>query len=175
MESDQFKVFNQLYVANGPSVVTGHGSSWQKIRAGRRSPLVDTRPSPPQDLIQCLCGMKDINRGIFLGSMVCTQPHRHDKGVLTSISAVRIAQVCVIFKLPKHVGLYPHPLVYIKWFTLLHHHDPVSGQFVVTRSTHNHQRNMSVISADRFTHPCHLQPSVEGTTVWIGCLTMCLK
>jgi len=32
-ESDQFEVFNQLYVANGPSMVTGHGSSWQKIRA----------------------------------------------------------------------------------------------------------------------------------------------
>jgi len=93
--------------------------------------------------------MKDINRGIFLGSMVCTQPHRHDEGVLTSISAVRIAQVRVIFKLPKHVGLYPHPLAYVEWFTSLRRRDPVSGQFVVTRSTRNHQRNVSVISADR--------------------------
>ena len=33
VESDQFDVFNQLYVASGPSMVTGHGSSWQRIRA----------------------------------------------------------------------------------------------------------------------------------------------
>ena len=33
MESDQFDVFNQLYVKIEPSVVTGHDSSWQKIRA----------------------------------------------------------------------------------------------------------------------------------------------
>jgi len=33
MESDQFDVFNQLYVASRPSVVTGHGSSWQRIHA----------------------------------------------------------------------------------------------------------------------------------------------
>ena len=33
MESDQFDVFNQLYVKIEPSMVTGHDSSWQKIRA----------------------------------------------------------------------------------------------------------------------------------------------
>ena len=32
-ESDRFEVFNQLYMANGPSMVTGHSSSWHKIRA----------------------------------------------------------------------------------------------------------------------------------------------
>jgi len=33
MESDRFNVFNQLYLASGPSVVTGHSRSWQKIHA----------------------------------------------------------------------------------------------------------------------------------------------
>ena len=51
---------------------------------------------------------------------------------------MRITQVCVIFKLPEHLGLYPHPLAYVEWFTSLRHRDPVSGQFVITRSTHNH-------------------------------------
>lgn len=32
-ESDQFDIFHQLYVASGPSVVTRHSSSWQKIHA----------------------------------------------------------------------------------------------------------------------------------------------
>ncbi|KIM63193.1 hypothetical protein SCLCIDRAFT_63513, partial [Scleroderma citrinum Foug A] len=50
-----------------------------------------------------------------------------------------------------------HPLAYVEWFTSLHRRDPVSGQFIITHSTHNHQHNVSVISAHRFTHPCHLQ------------------
>ena len=33
VESDQFDVFNHLYVENSASVVTGHGSSWQNICA----------------------------------------------------------------------------------------------------------------------------------------------
>jgi len=89
--------------------------------------------------------------------MVSTRPHRCDERALTSISAIRIAQVHVIFKLPEHLGLYPHPLAYVEWFTSLRCRDPLSGQFVVTRSMCNHRRNVSVISADRFAHPCHLQ------------------
>ena len=33
VESDQFDVFDHLYVENSASVVAGHGSSWQKICA----------------------------------------------------------------------------------------------------------------------------------------------
>lgn len=119
--------------------------------------LVDARPSPLQDLIQHSCGTKVISEGIFLGPMVCIPPQRHEECVLMSNSVVRIVQVCIIFKLPEHLGLYPHPLVYVEWFTSLCHRDPVSGQFIVTCSTRNHQCNVSVISAHRFTHPCHLQ------------------
>jgi len=74
-----------------------------------------------------------------------------------SISAIHITQVHVIFKLPEHLGLYPHPLAYVEWFTSPRCCNPLSGQFIVTRLTHNHWRNVSVISADRFAHPCHLQ------------------
>ncbi|KIM65169.1 hypothetical protein SCLCIDRAFT_68842, partial [Scleroderma citrinum Foug A] len=45
-----------------------------------------------------------------------------------------VAQVCVVFKLPSHLGLYLHPLVYIEWFMLLHCCDPISGHFIVTHS-----------------------------------------
>ena len=77
--------------------------------------------------------------------------------MLTSISAIRVAQVCVIFKLLSHLGLYLHPLVYIEWFMLLHCCDPISGHFIVTHSMHNHRCNVSVISVDHITRPCHLQ------------------
>jgi len=33
MEMDQFDIYNQLYVASGPSMVTRHDSGWQKICA----------------------------------------------------------------------------------------------------------------------------------------------
>ena len=33
VETDRFDVYNQLYVASRPSMVTGHDSGWQKIRA----------------------------------------------------------------------------------------------------------------------------------------------
>jgi len=33
VESDQINVFSWLYVESVPSMVTGHGSVWQKIRA----------------------------------------------------------------------------------------------------------------------------------------------
>jgi len=89
--------------------------------------------------------------------MVRTWSHRLIECALTSILVVCIAQVCIIFKLPEHIGHFPHPLAYVEWFTSLHCRDPVSGQFVVTRSMHNHQCNVLVISADCFTHPCHLQ------------------
>ena len=74
-----------------------------------------------------------------------------------SLQVIRIAQVCVIFKLPEHLRLYPHLLAYIEWFTLLRHRNPISGQFIITHLMCNHRRNVSVISADRFALPCHLQ------------------
>ena len=89
--------------------------------------------------------------------MVCTRPHQCSECVLTSLSVIHIAQVCVIFKLPDHLGLYLHPLAYIKWFMSLHCRDLISGQFIVTRLMRNRQRNMSVISIDHIMWPCHLQ------------------
>ncbi|KIO00550.1 hypothetical protein M404DRAFT_152471, partial [Pisolithus tinctorius Marx 270] len=67
------------------------------------------------------------------------------------------AQVQVIFKLPDYFGNYPHPLVYIEWFTVLHCHDPASGLYIVTCSTCHHCPNVVIISADCIVHACHLQ------------------
>ncbi|KIM56488.1 hypothetical protein SCLCIDRAFT_58180, partial [Scleroderma citrinum Foug A] len=50
-----------------------------------------------------------------------------------------------------------HPLAYVEWFTSLHRCNPISGQFIITCLMHNHQCNVSVISIDCFTCPCHLQ------------------
>jgi len=70
---------------------------------------------------------------------------------------MRIAQVHIIFKLPDHLGVYPHPLAYVEWFTALRHREPISGQYIVTCSMRNHRPNVSVISVDQLARPCHLQ------------------
>ncbi|KAI5987995.1 hypothetical protein EDC04DRAFT_2588942, partial [Pisolithus marmoratus] len=69
------------------------------------------------------------------------------------------AQVHVIFKLPDHFGIYPHPLTYIKWFTSLHRHDTLTGLYLVNHSTQNCHPNVSVVSVNFFVHACHLQGS----------------
>ncbi|KIM61751.1 hypothetical protein SCLCIDRAFT_25557 [Scleroderma citrinum Foug A] len=138
-ELDLFDLFNQLYIKRDPSVVTGHGSSWQKVHA---------------KLKVTACGHKPESPARFDTAFMW------DEGLQPTVlgpDVIRIAQVHVIFKLPEHLRLYPHLLAYIKWFTSLRRHDPVSGQFVITRSTHNHWRNVSVISANHFARPCHLQ------------------
>jgi len=55
----------------------------------------------------------------------------------TGLQAICITQVCIIFKLPGHLGHYPHPLAYVEWFMVLHQHEPISR------------------------HPLHAQPSVQ--------------
>ncbi|KAI6021357.1 hypothetical protein BKA83DRAFT_4055398, partial [Pisolithus microcarpus] len=68
-----------------------------------------------------------------------------------------VAQVCIIFKLPDHLGSNPHPLAYVEWFTTLIHHDPITGLYVVSCSTCNCCPNVVVVGVDHFVHVCHLQ------------------
>ena len=133
--------------------------SGKRYMPGQRSLPMVARLNPPHDSIWHLCGTKDIKDLFFLGVIVSTWHHCRIECVLTNIwlQAMCIAQVHVIFKLPDHLRVYPHPLAYVEWFTSLRRCDPISGQFVITRSTHNHQPNVSVISIDHFVRPCHLQ------------------
>ncbi|KIM55951.1 hypothetical protein SCLCIDRAFT_29991 [Scleroderma citrinum Foug A] len=140
VELDRFNIFSRLYVESMPSVVTGHGSVWQKISA---RPKVAAR------------GRKASSPARFDTAFVWDEGHQ--QSFFSARDAIRIAQVRAIFKLPDHLRHYPHPLAYVEWFTSLHHHEPISGQFLVTCSTRNHRHNVSVISIDRFACPCHLQ------------------
>ncbi|KAG0694509.1 hypothetical protein DFH29DRAFT_784098, partial [Suillus ampliporus] len=48
---------------------------------------------------------------------------------------VRVAQVRVIFTLPRQFGTYSRALAYIEWFTPSRELDPFSGLHQVSRST----------------------------------------
>ncbi|KIK25343.1 hypothetical protein PISMIDRAFT_66540, partial [Pisolithus microcarpus 441] len=122
MRSDRFDVYNYLYVTTCPSVISGHGRSFQKIRA---SPKIASR------------GQKAETAARF-DTVFVTDEERPCTNALTSLcQGMQLAQVRVVFKLPEVFGTFPHPLAYVEWFTTLQRRDPVSSLFIVTRSTRN--------------------------------------
>ncbi|KAI9438407.1 hypothetical protein F5148DRAFT_960487, partial [Russula earlei] len=46
-----------------------------------------------------------------------------------------LARIHVIFKLPKHLGAFPHPLAYIHWFRPFTNMDPTTHMHQVVLST----------------------------------------
>src|ERR1700683_779913 len=76
--------------------------------------------------------------------------------------ALRVAQVQVLFKLPPQFGTFPHPLVYVEWFTPLHDPEPIIGMYKISRSTHNHRRNAAVVSVSDIMEDSHLSVFVRG-------------
>ncbi|KAI6035796.1 hypothetical protein EDC04DRAFT_2604796 [Pisolithus marmoratus] len=112
---DWFDVYNQLYIETGPSSITGHGLCLQKIHASPKVTVHGHKAEIPTH---------------FDTAFMLEEDHQHIQVLV--LSAVQIAQVHIIFKLPDHLGPYPHPLTYVKWFTALHHHDPVTACAVDT-------------------------------------------
>ncbi|KAJ7063849.1 hypothetical protein C8F01DRAFT_1274678 [Mycena amicta] len=72
------------------------------------------------------------------------------------VEGLRIGQVRCIFLLPAHYGAYQHPLAYIEWFTRFTRVDPVTGMYIVQRSSKNLRRNAAVVSTERLVRACHL-------------------
>ncbi|KAG1890067.1 hypothetical protein F4604DRAFT_2003912 [Suillus subluteus] len=73
---------------------------------------------------------------------------------------VRVAQVHVIFTLPRQFGTYSRALAYIEWFTPFRLPDPSSRLLQVSRSTRHLRRNAAVIHIDEIVRPCHLIPKM---------------
>ncbi|KAK0476283.1 hypothetical protein EDD18DRAFT_1385437 [Armillaria luteobubalina] len=72
---------------------------------------------------------------------------------------LHVGQVRVIFNLPEQLGMFPHPLAYIEWFTPLHKLDNRVGMFKVQRSTHSGQRlRASIIPVTYISRSCQLSP-----------------
>ncbi|KAI5996640.1 hypothetical protein EDC04DRAFT_2872365 [Pisolithus marmoratus] len=110
----------------GPSVITGHGQSFQKICA---SPYIAT------------CGRKKEMPARFDIIFILDEGHPHTDTIIPN--SMKPAHVHIIFKPPEHLGTYPHPLAYVEWFTALQRWDPVSSLYIVSRSTWNCRCNAS--------------------------------
>ena len=71
----------------------------------------------------------------------------------------------MVFTLPAHLGVFPHPLAYVHWFTPIHVWDDVIGMYRISRSTRNRQPHAAVVSVDHILHPCHLMPCFSSGPV----------
>jgi len=79
---------------------------------------------------------------------------------LTYHSGLRVAHVCVIFKLPELYRIHTsHPLAYVEWFTPFGAQtDPPSGLHSVTHSSQQNHPYAQIIDVDRIVRNCHLIP-----------------
>ncbi|KAJ3487506.1 hypothetical protein NLI96_g3483 [Meripilus lineatus] len=65
---------------------------------------------------------------------------------------LRVAHVRALFQLPEHYRLQStHPLAYVEWFTPLRTQDPITGMYIISRSTRAHAPYAEVIEASRIT------------------------
>ena len=99
------------------------------------------------------------HRGLHGRSLRC---RRH---ILTFLLGLCVAEVHAIFKLPSHLGNYPHSLAYIHWFKLLQMLDNDVKMFHISCSRRQWQPNAEVIPVDCFIQPCHLIPRYPSSTV----------
>jgi hypothetical protein len=81
---------------------------------------------------------------------------------LQSFTALRVAQVRVLFTLPPQLRTFPYPLAYIEWFTPLRDPEPVIGMYKISRSTRNRHRNAVVVSVGDSMEDCHLSVFCQG-------------
>ena len=69
---------------------------------------------------------------------------------------LQVGQVHAIFNIPPQFGHYPHPPVYVEWFTPLGTKDKASGLQSLSRSTRALRRNAEIISITRLIRACQL-------------------
>ncbi|KAI0281068.1 hypothetical protein BC826DRAFT_1094230 [Russula brevipes] len=90
---------------------------------------------------------------------------RFDTVLVVEDGRLQAAQVHVIFELPQHLGMYPHPLAYVHWYRPFTRLDPVTGMYEISPSTRNNLPNTEVISVDQICRGCLLIPHFSSASV----------
>ncbi|KAG2132881.1 uncharacterized protein EDB93DRAFT_1323046 [Suillus bovinus] len=134
---DRFDTFHQVVVILPPD------------------PCVSELPMLPSS-----SGRKPGSPNRFDMALVSSDGVQASKALLMLNAAVRVAQVRVLFRLPRQFGVYPRPLAYVEWFTLFREPDESSGLRLISRSTRHLRRNSAVIHVDEIIRPCHLIPKM---------------
>ncbi|KAG1811777.1 uncharacterized protein BJ212DRAFT_1483507 [Suillus subaureus] len=142
---DRFDLYRQVVIVMPPDLRVSDVPQRRHIRA---SP--ETLPS----------GQKPGISAWFDIALIADRPrslHLH------TLEGVRVAQVHVIFTLPRQFGAYSRALTYVEWFTPFKPPDPSSRMRQVSRSTRQLRRNAAVIHVDEIVQPCHLIPKMGHT------------
>ncbi|KAG2365992.1 hypothetical protein BDR07DRAFT_1470277 [Suillus spraguei] len=141
---DRFDVYRQVVIVTPPDPCTSDSPKRLHIRA---TPEVQVQPGP---------GRKPGTPARFDMALI-------SDGVRTSnlqtFEGVRVAQVRVIFTLPRQFQVGSGPLAYVEWPTPLREPDPPASSL---------QRNAAVIHLDTIVRPCHLIPKLGPSVdpVW---------
>ena len=70
-----------------------------------------------------------------------------------------VGQVRVIFQILKEYGDFEHPFAYVEWFTVFQSAVPDLGMYLVSRSTRQYCRRMSIVSVTQIERSIHLFPN----------------
>ncbi|KIJ59548.1 hypothetical protein HYDPIDRAFT_177794 [Hydnomerulius pinastri MD-312] len=141
---DRFDVFKQLVISVPAIPEVGEMLRRWRIRAtpAVKVPASSRRPGAPAH---------------FDMALVLETPEERKDGTLNGL---RVAQVRVIFTLPRQFGRYSRSLAYVEWFTPLKGLDPVVGMHQLSRSTRQRRRNSAIVHIDELIRPCHLIPKM---------------
>lgn len=93
------------------------------------------------------------------------------------MDGITVVQIRVIFKLPRQLGLYPHPLAYVEFFSGSRVLAANTRMYQVHRAYRSGQKKAAVIQLDCIQSGCHLIPkfraSIDSTwtadNIWEKC------
>ncbi|KAH7917895.1 hypothetical protein BV22DRAFT_1025530 [Leucogyrophana mollusca] len=144
---DRFDVFKQVVITAPPNRRANELPGRFRIRA---TPAV--APSPNK--------RKPGSPAHFDMVLVSLWVYCQTAGSLITLrrSGLRVAQVRVIFKLPRQFSSYSHPLAYIEWFTPFWQPEPIVNMYQVSRSTRQLRRNAAIVPLHTLVRSCHLIP-----------------
>ncbi|KAG1869961.1 hypothetical protein F4604DRAFT_1881323 [Suillus subluteus] len=127
---DHFDIYRQAVIVAPPDRRVGDAPKRWHVRARPEVVASGRRSSCP---------------GCFDMALISDTPWSSG---LRTLDDVRVAQVRVIFTLPRQFGTYSRALAYIKWFTPFRLPDPSSRLLQVSCSTCHLRRNAAVIHVD---------------------------
>ncbi|KAH7926125.1 hypothetical protein BV22DRAFT_1009731 [Leucogyrophana mollusca] len=139
---DRFDVFKQVIITAPPNRRANELPRRFRVRA---TPAV--APSPNR--------RKPGSPAHFDMALVAEDSEREHR---SGLGGLRVAQVRVIFKLPRQFGSYTQPLAYIEWFTPFRQPDPIINMYQVSRSTRQLRRNAAIVPLNALVRSCHLIP-----------------
>ncbi|KAG2040381.1 hypothetical protein BDR03DRAFT_932668 [Suillus americanus] len=139
------KLFLQKHLLHNHSIVPVVIILPLDPRVSELPKCLQVRATP--EVLPLSSGRKPGSPNRFNMALVSSDGIQASKALLTLNAAVRVAQVRVLFSLPRQFGAYSEP-------------DKSSGLRQISHSTRHLRQNLAVIHVDEIIRPCHLIPKM---------------